>query len=97
GLYMEHQSRLLILTLTLFIASTPLLADISPLTTLHSFGIGDDGGPYERLIHANDGAYYGTTPNGGATGSGAVFRVTTDGSYERIHAFNSKDAGGLTP
>jgi uncharacterized repeat protein (TIGR03803 family) len=83
----------------MLLTCAPLLADtsgISPLTTLHAFGAGDDGGPYERLIRASDGAYYGTTPSGGANGGGAVFRVTPDGSYERIHDFIA-DVGGLTP
>jgi uncharacterized repeat protein (TIGR03803 family) len=82
--------------LVLLAATTPLLADISPLTSLHDFGAGDDGGPYSRLIRASDGAWYGTTPMGGANGGGAVFRVTADGDYERIHDF-TVDRGGLTP
>jgi len=77
---MQHKAHRLFITILLLAASTPLLADttdISPLTTLHTFGVGDDGGPYERLIRASDGAYYGTTPNGGANNPIPIARMTT--------------------
>src|SRR5678816_3571313 len=82
---MQHKAHRLFITFMLLAASAPLLADttdISPLTTLHTFGVGDDGGPHERLIGASD--------------LGAVFRVTADGTYERIHDF-SGGLDGQTP
>jgi uncharacterized repeat protein (TIGR03803 family) len=55
---------------------------------VHGFD-GDDGAfPAGNLIRAPDGFLYGTTPGGGATSNGTVFKVQTDGtSFSIIHSF----------
>jgi uncharacterized repeat protein (TIGR03803 family) len=50
------------------------------LTSLASFGPNTDGeSPQSSLLLGADGAFYGTTDNGGDFGYGTIFRVTTNG------------------
>ena len=64
------------------------------LTTLHSFA-GSDGGdganPSECLIQATDGNFYGTTRQGGAIGSGTVFKMDASGNLTTLHSFAGSD------
>jgi uncharacterized repeat protein (TIGR03803 family) len=48
------------------------------LTTLYSFGSQSDDGiePYAGLVQARNGDFYGTTLQGGASGSGTVFSLS---------------------
>lgn len=65
------------------------------LTILHSFGASPNDGiaPQGPLIQAADGAFYGTTPSGGAsqlcnpTGCGTVFKLTPAGQLTIVHSF----------
>ena len=61
------------------------------LTTLHSFqGWGTDGAyPVARLVQATDGAFYGTTYEGGSSYPccGTAFRVTPNGAFATIYKF----------
>src|SRR5437667_2747588 len=56
--------------------------------------------PRAPLVQGTDGAFYGTTveggvPNiGGAFGSGTVFKVTTDGVVTILHSFDFDNDGG---
>src|SRR5581483_5795778 len=62
-------------------------------TVLHVFPklAGSDGAyPYDGVIQASDGDFYGTTYNGGANGDGTVFRVTPSGTETVLYSF----AGG---
>ncbi len=45
------------------------------LTTLHSFDGSDGETPYGGLVQARNGAFYGTTSEGGAYGQGTIFRL----------------------
>ena len=51
------------------------------------------------LIQALDGAFYGTTYSGGASGYGTVFRMDASGSLTTIHSFSGSEGanplGGL--
>ena len=49
------------------------------LTTLYSFSYSDGATPYAGLVQGSDGNFYGTTPYGGASGYGTVFKITADG------------------
>ena len=66
------------------------------LTTLYSFcsvgGIActDGSGPQAGLIQATDGNFYGTTYDGGANGSGTVFKITPKGTRTTLHSFCSQ-------
>jgi uncharacterized repeat protein (TIGR03803 family) len=63
-------------------------------TILHEFTEGPDGCfPTAGLVQADDGNFYGTTPNGCGSGggSGTVFQLTPDGTFTTIHAFGIAD------
>ncbi len=52
----------------------------SGFVVLHSFrGSTEGSSPEAALIQGADGAFYGTTSQGGTSGDGTVFRVTADG------------------
>jgi len=68
------------------------------VTTLHSFGQGDDGQyPLGGLIQGADGSFYGATAFGGAnrvcldsygrTGCGAIFKSTSTGVVTTLYSF----------
>jgi len=59
------------------------------VTKLWSFGnITHDGlKPNSGLTLGTDGNFYGTTPAGGSTGYGTIFRITPGGSYTVVHSF----------
>jgi uncharacterized repeat protein (TIGR03803 family) len=67
------------------------------LTTLHSFcdqtGCPDGDAPAGSLLQANNGSFYGTTPYGGATGHGVIFRITSDGKFATIFSFDGTRGG----
>jgi uncharacterized repeat protein (TIGR03803 family) len=71
------------------------------LTTLHSFtaSVGDGATPYDGLVLGNDGTLYGTTLNGGASGSGTIFKITSGGVLTKIYSFCSQPEcpDGLQP
>jgi uncharacterized repeat protein (TIGR03803 family) len=60
------------------------------LSRLSSFtGTGASGEfPYGPLVLARDGNFYGTTIEGGSSGMGTVFRVTTNGVVTTLASFN---------
>ncbi len=62
---------------------------------IHTFtGIPDGQQPECRLLKGSDGALYGGTPFGGATGLGTVFKVNEDGSgYTIIRNFTGGSNG----
>ena len=104
----------LLLTLCAFTgALRGLPCQAVPLTVLHTFGPGgpirskrgdrpalDGARPFSALLQGRDGALYGTTANGGAHGSGTVFRVSPDGTgFTVLHSFDTLQFGlfaGLT-
>ena len=71
------------------------------LTNIYSFtGSGDGGFIYAGLVQGNDGYLYGVAFNGGSSGYGTLFKISTNGSYVPLHTFNYVDSGspygGLT-
>jgi uncharacterized repeat protein (TIGR03803 family) len=67
-------------------------------TVLHAFGGGGDGAqPNTTLIQGSDGNFYGTTPFGGTSGQGVVFRITPAGVETVLHAFAGGAADGANP
>lgn len=73
--------------------------DGSDYRLLHLFtGRNEDGAtPYAELLEASDGAFYGTTRNGGVTNQGTIFRISKDGnSYTVLRRFSSA-ADGANP
>src|SRR5207248_4742149 len=55
-------------------------------STLHSFDSTGSVGR-GRLIQATDESFYGTTTFGGASGSGTIFKITSEGMLTTLHIF----------
>ncbi len=74
-----------------------------PVTSLYSFTGGKDGSmPLAGLVQGSDGSFYGTTYEGGAGGSGTVFRLTIVPEFQAVTVTNgvlslawSTEAGGM--
>ncbi len=63
---------------------------------LHLFNPNVDGfDPIAGLVQGSDGAFYGVNPDGGANGTGTIFRVTADGVFSVIYTFSYPDGGGF--
>jgi uncharacterized repeat protein (TIGR03803 family) len=60
----------------------------------HLNGAADGGYPRGGLLQGSDGAFYGTTQSGGATGHGVIFRITTTKAYSVLRSFNILTDGG---
>ena len=65
------------------------------LTTLYNFcsqtNCVDGGDPLGSLVQAVDGDFYGTTEDGGAHGSGTVYKITSKGKLTTIYSFCSQN------
>ncbi len=59
------------------------------ISVLHAFkGYPTDGyRPIGILVQGNDGAFYGTTYQGGSNNEGTVFKITSSGTYTLLHSF----------
>ncbi len=58
----------------------------------------DGAVPYAGVIQALDGNLYGTTTSGGTQNAGAVYKITTTGTFNTIYSFCSVScADGETP
>ena len=61
------------------------------LTTLHSFcsesNCLDGSEPFDGLVQATNGEFYGTTYAGGAYGYGTIFRMTPSGTLTTLYSF----------
>ena len=65
-------------------------------TVPYSFTGGSDGlYPQAGLVQGSDGALYGTTEEGGSSGFGTVFKLSTDGLvYTVLYSFTGGSDGG---
>jgi uncharacterized repeat protein (TIGR03803 family) len=64
--------------------------------TVYSFSGAQAGGHPNGLLRGMDGKLYGTTQSGGSNGSGAVFRLDTNGPPAELYSF-SGGADGARP
>ena len=62
------------------------------LAVLHVFAgtSGDGQNPAGGLVLASDGNFYGVTSNGGANGTGTVFRLSPNGTETVLHSFGPR-------
>ncbi len=73
------------------------------LTTLYSFcgqaNCADGAQPFAGLVQAIDGNFYGTTFEGGASGHGVIFKITSSGALTTLYSFCSQTdcADGAQP
>jgi uncharacterized repeat protein (TIGR03803 family) len=85
-----------LITLSFFPGFLTLLAGAQSATieSLYSLNASVDGStPYSNLVQGPDGNYYGTTAQGGVNGNGTVFRVTANGVYTVLYAFQGSPDG----
>ena len=68
-------------------AASGITLSAQTFTTVHSFTGAEGANPYAGLVQGADGNLYGTTTDGGANGSGNVFRVTTSGNVTSLYDF----------
>src|SRR5262249_9182286 len=61
-------------------------------TKLHTFTGTVGAGPYDGVIQASDGYFYGTTTRGGTNLKGSVFKMDALGTPTQFYAFT--DEGG---
>jgi uncharacterized repeat protein (TIGR03803 family) len=67
-------------------------------TVLHNInGTTDGSGPVAGLVQATDGKLYGTTPSGGATNQGTIFRISPTKPYSYKVLYNFDGTTGANP
>src|ERR1022692_1023185 len=65
------------------------------LTTIYNFANTPDGAnPDAGLVLGTDGKFYGTTYQGGTSGLGTVFKITSLGTFTTLHSFTGADGQG---
>ncbi|MGO9275171.1 MAG: choice-of-anchor tandem repeat GloVer-containing protein, partial [Terriglobia bacterium] len=74
-------------SLTPVVANETIALPVHTFTTLHAFNGTEGANPVAGLVQGNDGNFYGTTPLGGANGSGTVFRITPFGALTTLYSF----------
>lgn len=66
------------------------------LTTLYRFAGGSDGAwPQAGLVPGSDGYFYGTTSGEFTGGNGAVFKISSAGSFTALYQFTGGTNGAL--
>jgi uncharacterized repeat protein (TIGR03803 family) len=71
------------------------MASNGAVNTLYTFTGGMDGAfPQAGLYLANDGNFYGTTVEGGTSGTGSLFRLTSGGVFSSLYSFTALPQGG---
>jgi uncharacterized repeat protein (TIGR03803 family) len=79
---------------TVFKTSTSGGSTFKTLYTFGSQGNGNDGyTPMAALVQDKRGVLWGTTQNGGDSGYGTVFSISTAGNYTNVHSFTGGDDG----
>ena len=72
-----------------------------PLTTLYSFcsqtGCPDGQDPRGALVQGTNGDFFGISYEGGANGSGTVFKITPSGTLTTLHSFAGYPTDGGNP
>lgn len=59
---------------------------------IHSFKDEDGQNPETGLVQGRDGSLYGTTPSGGLSDCGTIYKISTDGSvFKVLHSFNGEN------
>jgi uncharacterized repeat protein (TIGR03803 family) len=72
-------------------------AQSATIESLYSLKAASDGStPYSNLVEGPDGNYYGTAADDGLDGNGTIFRVTPQGVYTVLYAFQG-GVGGQNP
>jgi uncharacterized repeat protein (TIGR03803 family) len=71
------------------------------LTTVHTFcsmaGCLDGSWPEGRVTQASDGNFYGPSDNGGRSGAGVIYRITSTGKFSVLYEFCVACSDGIIP
>ncbi|HEX3717028.1 MAG TPA: choice-of-anchor tandem repeat GloVer-containing protein [Verrucomicrobiae bacterium] len=79
---------------TLTVTNVPVMVSNLQFTTIASLGNSSTGSlPQAGVIQASDGFLYGTTVEGGVNGDGAVFKLSTNGTFAWIYSFTGSSDG----
>ena len=71
-----------------------MITPTGTLTTLHTFNCVADGcNPYDGLVQAANGDFYGTNYDGGANNGGSVFSITAGGTLTTLDSFGIPNGG----
>jgi uncharacterized repeat protein (TIGR03803 family) len=66
------------------------------VTTLYSFTNGSDGAnPVGTLIQSLDGSFYGSSSAGSSNNAGAIFNITTNGTFTVVHILSADEGSGI--
>jgi len=69
-------------------------AQSATIESLYSLNASTDGStPYGNVVQGADGNFYGTAARDGVNGNGTVFRVTQEGVYTVLYAFQGSPDG----
>ncbi len=81
--------RLASFALVLFVLISAALSSAqATFTNLFDFDETDGQGPlYVYLVQGTDGQLYGTAANGGGTGVGTAYKITTGGAFTQLYSF----------
>jgi uncharacterized repeat protein (TIGR03803 family) len=78
------------------VSAFPVIATAQvPLNIVHSFSntTTDGGFPSASLIETADGVFFGTTTEGGPSGTGTIFKMTPAGTVTTLHTFGDVPDG----
>jgi uncharacterized repeat protein (TIGR03803 family) len=68
-------------------------AVLSDTNTIDGGSVSTGGNPFSGMVTGSDGAFYGTTFNGGANADGIIYRITASGSFSVIYSFTGGNDG----
>jgi uncharacterized repeat protein (TIGR03803 family) len=74
----------------LYAATTSTTLSAQTITMIESLNNADGAYPFAGLVQATNGEFYGTTYGGGANLSGAIFKVSANGSLTLVYSFCSE-------
>jgi uncharacterized repeat protein (TIGR03803 family) len=89
-----HTGRALLCGTALSIAAFVPAAQARHYQVLHSFDGSDGSFPNGNLQLDSAGNLYGTTPDGGGSGHGAIFKLSSTGDFSLAYSFTGGSDGG---
>jgi uncharacterized repeat protein (TIGR03803 family) len=81
------------------LTSTGAFTELYGFTRIHGslYTNAEGGNPTAPLVQGTNGNFYGTGPEGGTNGDGAIFEITAAGALTRLLSFSSNAPAGQNP
>jgi uncharacterized repeat protein (TIGR03803 family) len=81
------------------LTSTGAFTELYGFTRIHTALLtnAEGGNPTAPLVQGTNGNFYGTGPEGGTNGDGAIFEITAAGALTRLLSFSSNAPAGQNP